>query len=142
MQKLESPRSKPGKAFRKTVWLQIYLPFMLIVLLLAAVVTVLWIGGAGTYSGWADTALVVLMIPVLLMGLVLLVILAGLCYAVIYIFGLIPEPAKRIQDIAARISVETRRFADLAIRPIFVPRAVKTAIVETIRYLASIFSKE
>jgi hypothetical protein len=139
---LNSPRPKLDRAFRKSLWLQIYLPFILILLLLAAVVASLWIGGAGTFSGWADAALVILMIPALLMGLVLFVFLAGLCYGLLYIYGLIPRPAKRAQEITARISAGTRRFADLAIRPILIPRAVKTTIVETIHYLTAIFSRE
>jgi hypothetical protein len=139
---LNPPRAKPDRAFRKTLWLQIYLPFILILLLLAAVVASLWIGGAGTFSGWADAALVILMIPALLMGLILFVLLAGLCYGLLYIYGLIPGPAKRVQEISARISTGARRFANLAIRPILVPRAVKTTVVETIRYLTSIFSRE
>jgi hypothetical protein len=136
--------SKPklDKTFQKTVWVQIYLPFIFILLLLAAVVAILWVGGAGSYSGWADTALIVLIIPALLLGLLVFGILAGLCYGVMYVVGLIPGPAKRMQEISARVATETRRFADLAVRPLMAPKAIKSAIIETIRYFVSVFSKE
>jgi hypothetical protein len=141
-QLMSHPKPKPDQAFRKTVWLQIYLPFIFILLLLAAAVAAVWVGGAGTYSGWADTALVILLIPALLIGVFVFVILAGFCYGVMYISGKIPGPAKRAQEITARMATESRRFANLAVRPLLAPKAAKTAVIETIRYLVSIFSKE
>jgi hypothetical protein len=138
----DRPKPKPDKAFQKTVWLQIYLPLIFIILLLAALVSILWIGDVGSYSGWADSALVILMIPALLVGILVLGVIAGLCYGVMYVIGWLPGPARRGQEILERVSVETRRFADLAARPFMAPRAVVSTIRETIRYLASIFSKE
>jgi hypothetical protein len=135
-------KPKPKRTYRNSVWLQIYLPLIFILLLLGAIVALLWVGGVGSYSGWADIALVILIIPALLLGLILFVILAGLCYGIMTIIGMIPEPAKRVQEISTRIANETRRFADLAVRPLLAPRAAKTAMIETLRYLASIFSKE
>jgi hypothetical protein len=140
--RVDVSKPKPDKNFQKVVWLQIYLPFIILLLILAAVVAVLWVGGAGSYSGWADTALVILMIPALLVGLVIFGVVAGLCYGVMVVVGLIPEPAKRAQEIAARIAAESRRFADMAARPMMVPKAVKSTIVESIHHIASIFSKE
>ena len=136
------PKLKPDKAFRKIVWLQIYLPLIFIIFLVAGLVVVLWEGGVGSTSGWADAALVILMIPALLVGILILAIVAGLCYGVMYVVGWIPGPAKRVQEIATRVGYESRRFANMAVRPLMVPRAAKTAVVETIRYLVSIFSKE
>ena len=140
--RFEVSKPKPDKNFQKTVWLQIYIPFIFILLLLGAIVAVLWVGGVGSYSGWADSALVILIIPALLLGLILFVILAGLCYGVMVIIGIIPEPAKRVQEISTRIAIETRRFADLSVRPLLIPKAAKTAVIEALRFLASIFSKE
>ena len=140
--RIDASKTKPDKNFQKVVWLQIYLPFIFLLLILAAVVAVLWVGGTGSYSGWADSALVILMIPALLVGLVIFGALAALCYGVMVIIGLIPEPAKRAQEIAGRIAAETRRFADMAARPMMVPKAIITTILETIHHFASIFSKE
>ena len=88
--RFEASKPKPDKTFQKTVWLQIYIPFIFILLLLGAIVAVLWVGGVGSYSGWADSALVILIIPVLLLGLILFFILAVLCYGVIVVIGRIP----------------------------------------------------
>jgi hypothetical protein len=138
----DKPILKPDKAFQKTVWLQIYLPLIFTILILAALVSILWVGDIGSYGGWADSALVILIIPILLIGLVVLVIVAGFCYGVMYVIGWLPGPARRGQEVLKRVSKETRRFADLAARPFMAPRAAFSSIKETIRYLASIFSKE
>jgi len=136
------PKAKPDKSFRKTVWLQIYLPIFFVIILIAGIVVILWRGGEGSASGWADTALVIMMIPALLVGILIIVIMAGLCYGVMVIIGWIPGPAKRGQEIASRVVDETHRLTKGMMRPILIPKAVITAVMETVRYLASIFKKK
>jgi fatty acid desaturase len=135
-------RQKPDKAFRRTVWLQIYIPLIFIILLVIGFVTILWTGGVGTFSGWADTALIFLLIPALLVGLIIFVIIAALCYGIFYLIGWIPGPSKEVQRVMRRVTSETRRYADLVSRPFFAPSAAKSALVKAIRHLASIFSTE
>jgi len=138
----QDPRPKPVGGFRQVVWLQIYIPLILMILVLASLVTVLWVGSVGTFSGWADTALIFLIIPALLVGFIFLVVLAGLCYGIIYLIGWIPGPSKQVREIAERVAHETRRFADILVRPFFAPRAALSALGKAIRHLASIFSTD
>ena len=135
-------RQKPDKEFRKTVWLQIYIPLIFIILLVAGFVAILWTGGVGTFSGWADTALVFLLIPALLVGLIIFGLLAALSYGVFYVIGLIPGPSKQGQEFMRKVAREIRRVADLICRPFFAPRAAKSALSKAIRHLASIFSPD
>ena len=135
-------KQKPDKAFRKTVWLQIYIPLIFIILLVAGLVTVLWTGGVGTFSGWADTALTFLLIPVLLLGLIIFGVLAVLCYGIFYLIGWIPGPSKEGQRIMRRVAFEVRRVADGIGRPFMAPRAAVSALRKAIRHLASIFSPD
>jgi len=135
-------RRKPDKAFRKSVWLQIYIPLIFVILLLAGLVAFLWVGGSGTFSGWADTALVFLILPAMLVGLIFFGVVAGLCYGIFFLIGWIPGPSKQGQELLKRVAFETRRFADLLVQPFFVPRAAKSAIGKAIRHLASIFSSD
>ena len=138
------PKVRPtsNKEFQKRVWLQIYLPLILIILLVGSLVAYLWVGGVGTYSGWADTALIFLLIPVLLAGLIFFAVVAGLCYGIIYLIGWLPGPSKQGQEIMRRVAFETRRVADLVVRPFFAHNAAKSAFSKAIRHLASIFSPE
>ena len=133
---------KPDKAFRKSIWLQIYIPLIFVILLLIGLVAILWVGEVGTFSGWADTALFFLILPAMLVGLIILGVVAGLCYGIIFLIGWIPGPSKQGHELMKRVAFETRRFADLLVRPFFVPRAAKTAVVKAIRHLASIFSSD
>jgi hypothetical protein len=138
------PKVRPtsNKEFQKVVWLQIYLPLVLIILLVGSLVAYLWVGGVGTYSGWADTALVFLLIPVLIAGLIFFGVVAVLCYGIIYLIGWLPGPSKQGQEIMRKVVYETRRVTDLAVRPFFAPSAAKSAFSKAVRHLASIFSPE
>jgi len=135
-------RQKPDKVFRKSVWLQIYIPLIFIILLVVGLVAILWIEGVGTYSGWADAALIFLLIPALLVGIIFFGVLAALCYGVFYLIGWIPGPSKEGQEMMRRVAFETRRVADLISRPFLAPRAAKSALGKAFRHLASIFSSD
>jgi hypothetical protein len=135
-------RRKPSKEFQRTVWLQIYIPLIVIILVLIGVVTLFWVEGVGTFSGWADTALVFLLIPALLLGLILIVLIAAISFGIFYIIGEIPGPARQAQDGMRKVASETRRLASLVVKPFFAPKAAGSAVNKAIRHMASIFSVE
>jgi hypothetical protein len=78
----------------------------------------------------------------LLAGILIFVIMAGICYGIMYVIGWIPGPTKRGKEIARRIADESHHITQRMMRPILIPRAIKSVVVETIRYLASVFKKE
>jgi flagellar biogenesis protein FliO len=135
-------RRKPSKAYRRLVWMQIYLPLILAILIVGGLVTGLWLGKVSTFSAWADTSLVLLTIPVILVSLIVLAVCIAVCYGIMRLIGLIPEPAKRGQEFAARAAQVSRRVGNLIARPFLYPHAARSAMAEALRSLTSIFTKD
>jgi hypothetical protein len=129
-------------AFRKSVWLQIYLPLLVIILILAGGVAALWVTGSGTTSAWADISLVLLLIPALLLGLIVLAILIALVYAMLQVITLIPGPARQLHKVVEKIAGRSLQFTDLIVRPMILPQAGAAAVRQFWRTLFSIFRKE
>ncbi len=120
------------------MWLQVYLPLGLFTLVLAALVTWLWVGGVGDASTWADVALVIVLIPALLMGLVVLAVVLALAVLLGKLIGMIPEPAHRAQSIIRRAERGISRGIDTALRPLLMLSALWTALKAIGRGLASL----
>jgi fatty acid desaturase len=135
-------RRKPNKAYQRLVWMQIYLPFILALLMLGGLVAGLWVGNVGTFSAWADASFVLLIIPAILIGLIVLAVCIAMCYGVLRLIGWIPEPAKRVQEWAAQAARVSHRVGNIIVRPFFIPRAAGSAMVEALRSLASIFVRD
>lgn len=108
--------------------LQVYLPLSLSTLVLAALVAWLWVGGVGDTGTWADVALILLLAPALLIGLVILAVFIALAILIGRLIGLIPEPAHRAHVIICRIERETSRGVDMALRPLLTLSALWAAI--------------
>jgi hypothetical protein len=101
----------------------------------------IWVAGSGSASVWADASLVMLIIPAFVMGLILLIFLAAFVYGIWYLIGILPEPMRQVQDIVKRIADSTERFANLAAKPVIIPRALRAGIGAAIKGILSIFSK-
>ena len=122
---------------RRQVWLQVYLPMGIGILLLAVLVFLLWRGGTATASAWADSALALMILPFLLLGLLMLAFFVVLAVGVGRLIGIIPLPARRAQDVMKNAAAMIRKGGDQAVRPMLVIQAVGGAIQETIRLLSS-----
>lgn len=121
----------PTAAFRRTVWLQVYLPLAIGVVLVVALVTVgLAAGGWGgaTTSGMADAALVALLLPAMLVGGIALAAIILLAVGVAWLVGWLPERSRIVQLIAARVSRQSDRISGRAAQAIVVPKSVWGAI--------------
>jgi hypothetical protein len=123
---------------RRQMLLQVYLPLGLFALLLAALVAWLWMGGVGDAGTWADVALILLLIPAMLMGLVILAAFIALAVLIVRLIGIIPEPAHRAQSIIRRVERETSRSVDLALRPLLTLSALWAAFKAICKGLISI----
>ena len=128
-------------AFKRHVWLQVYLPLILGVILIGGIVAVLWVAGVGATSVWADSALVMLSIPTLVIGVILLVIMVGLVYGFNKLITLLPAPFQRIRKALKRAASLADRSAHIIVQPVMVPRALRHAVRETFRAFLSIFKK-
>ena len=123
---------------RRQMLLQVYMPLGLGILVLAALVAWLWIGGVGDAGTWADVALILLLIPALLIGLAILAAIIALAVLIVRLIGLIPEPAHRTQVIIRRVERETSRSIDLALRPLLALSSLWAALKAIGKALISI----
>ena len=141
IQKTEKKRHPLDDLFRRHVWLQIYLPILLVVLALAVLVVILWVNQQGKASVWADVSLVMLIIPTFILGLILLVILAAVTYGIFYLIGVLPDPFRRVQEIMNQVSDTAERGSKMAAKPIIVPKAAGAAVEAIFKGIISIFKR-
>ncbi len=122
------------RRFRRSQWLEIYLPLAGGVLLVAVALTgTVLAAHGGSWSAWADAALLLLVLPALLLGLVLLALLGGLAYGLWWVIRAAPPYFKIVQDGMARLSRATRRAGDRAVAPILGLQAFKAALGTLLR---------
>ncbi len=111
----EAPRFEA--AWRRQVRRQIYLPLALGFVILVALLIGLLGGGEGKARLGADLALLYLSAAAGVVGLILLVMVAGLAYAMAQLIAHIPGPARRARHVATRVRQEARRGADALAAP-------------------------
>jgi hypothetical protein len=112
----QDPRVR--QAYRRQVWLEIYLPLALAVAAGAAGLVVNWSGIVAGASSLADIMLAGLLIPFLLVLLPLIAIVLAGVYAVGLGIRSIPAPASKVQARLEMIAHEARGASTLAARPL------------------------
>ena len=137
--KLE-PNPITRAAYRRHIRLQIYLPLALGLAALGVGAVWLWREGVGSARVWADTAAILLLLPMLVIGLLGLIVVAAAAYAVGWVTGLLPGYTRIAQRFMAQAEGQLTRASDLAVMPVTVPRsawaaarAVGAALVDFIR---------
>jgi len=105
---------------RREVFWQITFPLVIgaILILGLAVWTAIAAAQGGNVSQPADASLVFLIIPTMAMAFILLVIIAGFAYAVIWLNKSIPPYACQVQDFFASARDILRVGADKVVEPI------------------------
>jgi hypothetical protein len=125
-------RDRQAAEFRRTVWVQVYLP-LLAGVILAAVLVGMGLAasgrGGGTTSGMADTALVALLLPGLLLGVIGLVAIILLAVGVGRVIGWIPERTRTVQRIAEQVARQSDQIASRVTPVIVVPKSAWGALV-------------
>jgi hypothetical protein len=127
------------QSFRRQVWLQVYLPFIGGLAVLAGVAAVLWTSGTGSASAWADASLILLLLPLILFSVIPIVLLIALIYGVSYLIKRIPVPANQAQQAIAQVGHTIQRAADQAVQPMVISKSGVFAARRVIQYFASIF---
>lgn len=105
---------------RRQVWLQIFIPIILAVLLIVAVAIITGIsafGGNGDPARWAAISTIWLVIPAMAFGLLLLATLAGLVYLLARALQVIPTYSSNAQYYINRVTSAIKRFSDMAAKP-------------------------
>ena len=125
-------------AHRRQMRLQVYLPLGLSALAVIALVVGLWLGGVGDAGTWADVAVIMLLIPALLVGLIVLAAFIALAVLVGKLIGIIQEPAYRAQVIAHRVRKGITNGTDLALRPLLEMSAAGAVLRAVVRMFAAL----
>ncbi len=128
-------------AFRRQVWLEIYLPLALGLAAVVGAAWGLWGTGMATSRAWADASTILLILPVLAAGLIPLIVFAALSVGIILLIRRLPEATRRLQSIFYRVQWSVRRGTDVAVQPWLMGDSVRAAGRAGIRILLSIFQR-
>lgn len=136
------PNPVTQSAFRRQVRVEVYLPIGLALLAMVLLVAVVMSIGYGSAGAWADTALVLLAIPLAVLLLVLTAALAGGIYLMVRLIRVVPTVTGGLQEGVDRVAGAVRQGSDVAVRPILIPAGIAAALGEVGRSLRYVFSAE
>jgi hypothetical protein len=120
------PISKPPRnvitqeAHRREVFWQITMPvgFFGLLVLLGAILIVLQTARGTDPSNWANISLIWLILPMLVILLIILAIVAGLAYAVTWLYIQLPPFAFKTQEFLKLAFIQVKKVCDLIVEPI------------------------
>ena len=110
-------------AIRRQQWRQIFLPFLVGFVFIAAIAGALVTGGPGTGSLWADLALMYLAGAAGVIGLLFLAVVGLLAYGIGWLIPKIPGPAGRVRRAARRVAAGAKRGSEVAVAPVLKARS-------------------
>jgi len=110
-------RERIARKTRRQIWLQIYLPLGIGVLILAGFGILVFMAGFGTVSVWADVGLVLIVIPAFVIGLLIFAALIGMTYGLFRLLNILPGPIHEVHSYVERAGEVMNRGADLAVWP-------------------------
>jgi hypothetical protein len=106
---------------RRQMWTQIVLPVVLAALLalgLAGLAGAAAVGGSTDTGRWAAISTMWLVLPFAVLGILLIILLAGLSYLAASLRKLIPPYSSQVQRFFFRIEAGARRAAEMTVRPV------------------------
>lgn len=106
---------------RRQFWTQIFLPMILMVLIIIAIAIITGVaafGQNGDAPRWAAISTIWLVIPVMFIGLIFFIVLAGLVYLLARGLQLLPPYTSKAQYYVDRGASEAKRFSDMAVQPV------------------------
>ena len=116
---------------RREFWLQVFLPMILAALLIIALAIITGMaafGENGDAPRWAAISTIWLVIPIMFFGLLFFAILTGLIYLLARALKIIPPYSSRAQYYVHRATSETKRYSDMATRPVFFLEGIKASL--------------
>ena len=124
------------------MWLQVYLPLSLFTAAVIALVILLWVNSVGDTRVWADTALILVLIPTFVLGLILLALLLALAVLVGKLIGIIPEPAYQVSTFMRMVEKRVKRITDLVLQPVMTLSALVSSLKEIVNSLVTFLGIE
>jgi hypothetical protein len=106
------------QAHRRQVLWQITVPLVIAAIVIVILAVLVATGSPQGASLWADIALIWLLIPVMIASLIILVLLAGLVYAVIWLVRTIPAYALQVQNFMIMVVSQVERLGNMIVEPI------------------------
>jgi hypothetical protein len=105
---------------RHEVFWQITVPVTVggvLLLLIAIGVVIAYFANTGDIAKWASVSTIILIVPAMIIGLIVIVVSAGMAFLVTRGLSEAPFIARRIQDIAVLIVVRVNKASDASTEP-------------------------
>lgn len=102
---------------RQVLW-QITLPSLLGVILLIVLSVLIALSSRGQQRLWADVALIFILLPPILLSVLLVILLGGLVYGIIWLSKNIPIYTFQAQNFMIKIETTVLQVADKVVEPI------------------------
>jgi hypothetical protein len=125
-------------AEKRDYWVWIYLPFLIGVLVFVGIGFLVIRAGFGSASAWADTSLIFMLLPMIILGLVLLVLFGAMIFGIVKLIAMIPEWFLSIRRVFWQAENAVQRSGDIAVRPFTVMKSSWAALQESFSWLVSI----
>lgn len=133
---LPVPNPVTRRRFVRQTRRQIFLPLLLGLGLLAALVVGLWQAEVGNVEVWAHIATLALGLPALALLTALLTLLAALVYAVTVVLRGLPPYTRQAQDAVMRLEQQIKTGSDLTVKPVITLKSY-FAMIESLFGLGS-----
>lgn len=101
---------------------------VLLIIAVAIIMSIASFGGSGDSPRWAAISTIWLVIPVMIFGLLFLAILAGMVYLLARALKVTPPYSLKAQYYVNRGASESKRFSDLATKPVLFLEGVKASL--------------
>ncbi|HEX6270505.1 MAG TPA: hypothetical protein VFZ43_09735 [Anaerolineales bacterium] len=101
---------------------QIILPVVLAAIVFVALIVLVILAasrGTGDVARWAEVSTILISIPIIIVGFLVLLLLAGFVYLKIRLLQIAPIYTGKAQDFVYKISGAVKRAADAAVKPVF-----------------------
>ena len=132
------PEDVSRPAEKRDSWVWIYLPLVIGILVFVGIGLLVVRAGFGSARVWADTSLIFMLLPMLILGLVLLVLFGSMIYGIVKLITKIPEWFTIIRRFFWQAENAVQRTGDIAVRPFTVMKSSWAALKESYSWLVSI----
>jgi len=132
------PEDASRPAEKRTYWVWIYLPLSIGILVFVGIGFLVVRAGFGSASSWADTSLIFMLIPAIILGLVLVVLFGAMVYGIIKLIAIIPVWFTSIRIVFWQAENAVQQAGDIAVRPFTVMKSSWAALQEIYGWLVSI----
>ncbi len=103
---------------REVLW-QVTVPAVAGLVIVVAMATLaIVLGTSQEVSQWADTSLILLILPTMIFALIILILLAAFIFGVVRLIQVLPPYARRVQDFFVMLGVQIGQLDDKIVEPI------------------------